>query len=116
MSLLRRAATDAIRIPLVEDGSEWIEVREEISKKERNALIKKMPARPDIEKTGMTPSEGVEFQTDLFEALAVRWSAEMPCNRDEYLGLPPEAADAVDTVLAKHFEAMIPSKEEQGKA
>jgi hypothetical protein len=115
MALLRRAATDGIKLYLTEDQSEWIEVRQEISKKERNALIKKMPARPDIQKTGMTPSEGVEFQTDLFEVLGLSWSADMPFTREEYLALPPEAADAVDQALANHFEAMIPSKEEQGK-
>lgn len=115
MPLLRLASVETEKLPISPDG-DWIEVRTEISKKERNSLIKKMPMRPDIEETGMTPSEGVEFQTELFAALALSWSAEFDCNRDNYLGLPPEAADAVDQALASHFAKMIPTKDEAGKA
>lgn len=114
MGLLRLANTAGKNLPLGDEG-DFITVREEISKKERNALISKMPLRDDLEETGLTATEGVNFQTDLFEALVIGWSAEFDCTVDNYLALPPDAADALDEVLAKYFADMMPTKEEAGK-
>ena len=113
-SLIRLARTEGINLPVGDDG-DFVIVREELTKKERNALIKKMPDRANIGETGMTVAEGVEFQNDLFEALVLGWSADMEASVENYLALPPAATDAIDEVLAKHFADMVPSKEEQGK-
>lgn len=114
MSLIRLANTTGKNLPVGDEG-DFIIVREEIDKRTRNALISKMPLRADIEETGLTATEGLTFQTDLFEALVIGWSAELDCSVENYLSLPPDATDAIDEALATYFADMMPSKEEQGK-
>jgi hypothetical protein len=115
MALLRLANSDADRRFLDEAKTEFIDVRSEISKRERNALIKMMPDRPDIEESGITVSEGVEFQSNLFELLVLGWSLDVPATVENYLSLAPDAADLIDGILATVFGAMVPSSDEQGK-
>lgn len=114
MSLIRLAKTEGKNLPFGDEG-DFIIVREELSKRDRNALMKKMPLRDDIEETGLTVSEGLDFQTDLFESLVIGWSSALDCTTENYLALPPDATDLIDEVLAQYFADMMPSKEESGK-
>lgn len=114
MSLIRLANTAGTNLPIGDEG-DYITVREEIDKRTRNALMKMMPMRDNLEETGLTIDEGLDFQTNLFEALVIGWSSDLACTTDNYLGLPPEATDAIDVVLADYFSKMMPSAEEQGK-
>ena len=114
MGLIRLANETGKNLPVGTDG-DFVIVREEISKRTRNRLILQVPQRDDIEETGLTIGEGLDFQPALFAELVIGWSAELDCNMDNYLALAPEAADAIDEVLAEYFSEMMPTKEEQGK-
>ena len=118
MGNLRKASENDITIPLdrTDPESDTITVHEELDKRQRNALMSLMPTRPDVQETGLTLAEGTEFQTALFRALVVGWSADMPCTVDEYLGLDTTSANLIDMALALHFQTMIPTKVESGKA
>jgi hypothetical protein len=116
MALLRKASTATKRIFLTDDETEWIEVRGEVSKRDRNRLFDLMPSRPDVQETGLTPQEGLAFQTDLFVALVTGWSLDDEVTAENYLSLEPEGTDMIDTKLAEHFATMVPTKEEVGKA
>lgn len=111
MALLRKAETTTTRIPLGED--EWIEVRDEIAKRDFNRFIKYLPGREVNEESKLTPAEATELQIGMFEALVVAWSADLPCDVEGYLALGTEGANAVDAALAEHFKTLNPSKEEE---
>lgn len=114
MGVLRKASQATKRIELG-DG-DWVEVKEEIAKRDRNRLFSKMPNRPDVEETGFTITEGMQFQSDLFETLVVAWSLDDPCTVENYLDLDPKGTDIIDEKLAEHFQTMLPTKAEAGKA
>jgi len=118
MGKLRKASTANINIVLDKEDpeSDTILVREELDKRKRNALMSLMPNRPDIATTGLTVAEGTEFQNELFKALVVGWSADLPCTVDEYLGLDSASTNLIDIALAEHFQTMIPTPVEAGKA
>lgn len=98
------------------DG-DWVKVREDISKRSMNHLIARMPKRDkkDVEENGLTISEGLEFQIGVFEALVTDWSLPVPATAEAYLNIKREDVEVLDELLVKHFEALVPSKEEQGK-
>ena len=113
---LKRTSGESTRIELA-DG-DWVEVRTDISKRSMNRLMSYFPSRSqeDIKENGITTEEGLEFQTGLFEVLVTAWSVDDSPSVGTYLEL--EAGDGVaelDEKLANHFEALMPSKEEQGK-
>lgn len=98
------------------DG-DWVKVREDISKRSMNRLIARMPKRTkeEVEKDGLSISEGLEFQVGVFEALVTEWSLPVPPTAEAYLNIKREDVETLDELLVKHFEALMPSKEEQGK-
>lgn len=111
-----RLANDAVKT--IDLGDEaYIKVREDISKRSMNRLLARMPKRnqDEVKETGLTIDEGLEFQIGLFEALVVEWSLDVPPSAEAYLSITREDAEGLDTALAEHFEALMPSKEEQGK-
>lgn len=109
---LRRASESVTRVDLG-DG-DWIEVRDEISKKAFRRIVRRMPNRSDI-KDGLTPDEGMEFQAALFDGLVTAWSLDAPPSVEEYEALLREDCERLDTALAEHFGRMTATKEEQGK-
>lgn len=117
-----RLATEATEtIDLGDDA--WVKVRKDISKRSMNRLLAHMPKRSqdDLKKTGLTIDEGLDFQVGLFAALVTDWSVEDDAGNkvlpteEAYLGILREDAEELDMVLAKHFEALMPTKDEQGK-
>lgn len=112
---LRLAKESTTRIDLGDDA--WVEVREDISKRSMNRLMVRMPRRSqdEVKETGLTLDEGLEFQIGLFESLVTAWSLDIVPNAEGYLSLDSEDATALDEKLAAHFEALMPTKDEQGK-
>ena len=114
---LKKASTETTQIPLGE--GDYIIVRNQVSKRVRNAVAAHLPARiigmAEDETPTLTTGEATELQTGLFEALVVGWSADAPATIDEYLDLEPEDADRIDKALAEHWQTLQPTKAE-GKA
>lgn len=120
MSILRKASTETVRIPL--DDTDYIVVRAEIAKGDFNKFIGYMPQRQiaeapaegaEPEETKLTTAEAVELQKGLFEALVVGWSLPEEPTVEAYLSLSSDAAMAVDTAVAEHFKTLQPSKAEE---
>jgi imidazole glycerol phosphate synthase subunit HisF len=102
------------------ESGDWIELRQNLSKREVNAILRVMPA--DIvngdsqQKSG---SEMVDVLTSvsetLFTNLVVGWSVDDSPNVDTYLSLPSDAANWVDKILFEHFNGQSLSGDEAGK-
>jgi hypothetical protein len=111
---LKKASLGTTRLDIGE--GDWLEVRTDISKRERNKLATYLPDRmvgdSSEEERRLTTGEAVELQTGLFAALVVGWSAELPCTVEEYLSLEPEDTDRIDTALAEHWKSLQPTKAE----
>lgn len=113
-SLLRFASADTQQLDLG-DG-EFLEVKSDISKRDFNNLIKKMPQDIDTEK-GIRPGQATDLGVALFDTLVVGWSFEgVEATVDNYLRLTRPAADAVDAKLSEHFSSLTPTEEEQTKS
>lgn len=109
MSILRKATEGTVTIKL--DDTDFIVVRSDISKREFNNLAQNMPNNGSSE--GLTIPDAVKFQKFLFETLVVGWSLDdgRPDGQD-YDELAAEAATAIDSVLATHFESLLPTSAE----
>lgn len=105
---LRRASTGTTKLDLG-DG-DFLEVAEEISKKEWNRLVAAMPA--SVAEDGLTPAQGTQFQTAIFEIFVRGWSSDAPVSVEEYLALDTESAQAVDNALMEHFNNITVKPEE----
>ena len=102
------------------ESGDWIELRQNLSKREVNAILRVMPA--DIvngdsqQKSG---SEMVDVLTSvsetLFTNLVIGWSVDDSPNVDTYLSLPSDAANWVDKILFEHFNGQSLSGDEAGK-
>ena len=112
---LRLASDTTKTIDLGDEA--WVKVRTDVSKRSMNRLLAHMPQRPqdDIKESGLTIEEGLEFQIGLFESLVVEWSLDVPPTAEAYLSIAREDAEGLDAALAEHFEALMPTKAEQGK-
>lgn len=113
MALLRLANDDTKKIAL--DKESFITVKSDISKRDFIALLKSMP-QGVTDENPLTVEQGVTFQQNLFETFIVDWSLEHPATVDNYLNLSRDAAEAVDTAIAQHFESLTPSKDEATKS
>lgn len=114
MSILRKASTDTKQLYLDAEQTEYLVVRSDLSKKEFNVLVAKMPITVgQTDSEGMTIPQATEFQKSLFEALVVGWTLDAadPTIAD-YEDLSAEGATAVDTALADHFASLLPTSAE----
>jgi len=110
MGILRTATGETKRIML--DETDYIEVRGEISKREFNLIASNMP---DTGKEGdeISLDAATKFQEFLFLTLIAGWSlGEGKPTASDYEDLTAEAANAVDTAIASHFEGIVPSSAE----
>jgi len=110
VSLLRLANSNSKRISIGDDG-DYVEVREDIDKKTFNAIILAMPEGA-AESGSLSVGEALNFSKFLFDIFVTGWSLDVPPTLDNYELLSRESADAIDTVVAKHFESLTPNKEE----
>lgn len=103
----------------LKDG-EYIEVVADISKRTFNDLVRAMPQDVDGDK-GMTPTQGTQFQSAVFEAFVKGWSVEdeggnaLPADTSVYLDLPNEFASEIDEALMDHFTNLTVKPEESKK-
>jgi hypothetical protein len=113
-SLLKFASAETTRLDLG-DG-DWLDVRSDVSKRDFNNLIKKMPQ--DIDPSGkVTMGQATDLGVALFDTLVTGWSFEgEDATVDNYLRLNRAAADVIDSKLGEHFSSLTPTKEEQTKS
>lgn len=115
MPLLRRANSIPKKIELDDEGS-YIEVSTEITKGEFNKLIEVMPNVSDEEGAEVSPVEGIRLMTDFFNVFVKGWSLDVKPSVEEYLSLPKEAGDAIDSALMEHFVSLNPGAAERKKS
>lgn len=102
------------------ESGDWIELRQNLSKREVNAILRVMPS--DVGQTtqdGKSGAEVIDMLTSvaetLFTNLVVAWSVDDSPSVDTYLSLPSEAANWIDKILFDHFNAQSLSGDEAGK-
>lgn len=101
MGILRRASKVPKRIVLDEES--YIEVTEDITRKQFNKLVDAMPSSLGDEDAEITLAQGVALQQLLFETFVVGWSLDSEPTVEEYLELPQDATLAIDSALMEHF-------------
>jgi hypothetical protein len=100
-------------------NGEYIEVVADISKRTFNDLVRAMPQ--DVSDQGMTPTQGTQFQSAVFEAFVKGWSVEdengtpLEADVDTYLSLPNEFASEIDEALMDHFTSLTVKPEDSKK-
>jgi len=120
MSVLRLASKESKRIS-IGDGDDYLEVRQDISKRDFAKLIKILPSNLDAEK-GMTLDDADNFSAGLFDLLVVGWSLKDDAGNpiiptvEVYYSLSRDAAIAVDTVLVEHFNSLTPTDDDRRKS
>lgn len=101
------------------ESGDWIELRQNLSKREVNAILRVMPADAINGVDSKNGAEMVDVLTSvaetLFTNLVVGWSVDNSPSVDTYLSLPSDAANWVDKILFDHFNAQSLTGEEQGK-
>lgn len=111
MGILRKANTETKTVYL--DESDYIVVRADISKREFNALVARMPNVNTDGEASLTIGEASAFSRVLFETLVVGWSlSEGQPTVEDYDSLAAEGANVLDTKLAEHFETLLPTSAE----
>jgi hypothetical protein len=125
MGLLKLANTGTKKI-YSEDGEDWIEVRETMSKRELNFIQTHLPpglidlqneeTRNDAKAAAiLVIHTSPEFAAILFEALVVGWSLPVPATINNYLSLESKAASWIDNELMSHYVGSQTTKDELGK-
>lgn len=101
------------------ESGDWIELRQNLSKREVNAILRVMPAEAMSASQEKSGAEMVDMLSSvaetLFTNLVVAWSVDDSPSVETYLSLPSEAANWVDKNLFDHFNAQSLSGDEAGK-
>jgi imidazole glycerol phosphate synthase subunit HisF len=101
------------------ESGDWIELRQNLSKREVNAILRVMPAEAMNASQEKSGAEMVDMLSSvaetLFTNLVVAWSVDDSPSVETYLSLPSEAANWVDKNLFDHFNAQSLSGDESGK-
>jgi hypothetical protein len=107
------------------ESGDWIEVKANVSKREVNAIAKRLPtsAYAENEDGSWTAEVAVGTAEALFGALVVGWSLPVPATVENYLALKGEPAAWIDQQLFQHFfnvqltgdEAKKPSTSPRGQ-
>lgn len=100
MGILKFASANAKRIDLG-DG-DWIEVSEDISRRDFNQIIGLMPDGWDGQNEFTLPQQ-LEFAKALFSGLVKGWSLPDQPTIDNYLRLDRESSGVIDRALTQHF-------------
>lgn len=103
---LRLATAESKRIDL--GDADYIEVVQDISKRDFNSLIAKMPQDVDEDK-GLSPVQGTVFYEALFAVFVKGWSLDVPATVENYLSLDRESAEKIDEAMTRHFADMTVS-------
>lgn len=119
--MLRLAGANRKRIDLG-DG-DWIEVKQELSKREFMQLVQSLPEEvqrkaedTEADTVSFKVRDAVAFVEALFQVCVTDWSLEgVEPTIDNYARLARESADQIDALLMDHFKELVPSKAEEGK-
>lgn len=114
MAILRLANRNNKKINLDDEGS-YIEVANDITKRDFNRLIEIMPDTIDEEK-GISIKQGTDLTAGFFDVFVKGWSLEVPATVESYLDLPRESAEAIDAKLMEHFTNLTPGEAETKKS
>ena len=102
------------------DSGDWIELRQNLSKREVNAILRVMPSEAiNASQDNKSGADMVDMLSSvaetLFTNLVVGWSVDDSPNVETYLSLPSDAANWVDKILFEHFNSQSLSGDEAGK-
>lgn len=113
---LRLASQNTKRVAIGEE--DYIEVLEDISRREFGRLLKVLPRDTD----NLTPESAEGFTLALFELFVKGWSVcdsegnPVPATEENYFLLSREAAGLIDAAVIEHFNSLTPSAAEQSKS
>ena len=88
------------------DSGDWIELRQNLSKREVNAILRVMPSE------AINASQDQKSGADMVDMLS---SVAETLFTNTYLSLPSDAANWVDKILFEHFNSQSLSGDEAGK-
>lgn len=111
---LRLVSKATTRLNIGEDG-DWIDVREDISRREFNALISGLPAQ-DIQDGNIDFAVASTFAEGLFNVFVDAWSLDVPPSVENYNELTRESATLIDTTISEYFNSLTPDTQELEKS
>lgn len=117
MGFLKLADQTAVKRYTHEEG-DWVELREQLTKKEMNFLLRVTPdsmIEPDKDSNIAVLKDAPGMAEHLFATCVVSWSLDIEPTVENYLALDPQAGSWLDGVLYGHINTMNLTKEEQGK-
>lgn len=117
MGFLKLADQTAVKRYTHEEG-DWVELREQLTKKEMNFLLRVTPdsmIEPDKDSNIAVLKDAPGMAEHLFATCVVGWSLDIEPTVENYLALEPQAGSWLDGVLYGHINTMNLTKEEQGK-
>ena len=117
---LRLVSRDTKRIAIGEE--DYIEVREDISRREFNQLLSSLTSRGAVDAESIDMETATAFSDALFTAFVVDWSVvgddgkPVDANLENYGLLSREASLLVEQAITKHFQSLTPDNEEATKS
>jgi hypothetical protein len=118
---LRLVPKTTVRLDIGDDG-DYIDVREDISRRQFNALLGKLPAEGLGDEGTISFSVASTFSEGLFDAFVEGWSVEdakgkpVAATVDNYNELSRESSQLIDTAISEHFNSLTPDSQEQDKS
>lgn len=113
---LRLVTRSTRRIDLSEEG-DWIEVKEDISRRDFNRILSTLPQGSDgVDEDSITFGVADEFAQGLFEVFVTAWSLDVPPTLDNYNLLTRDSATEIDSAITDHFNSLTPTQEESTKS
>ena len=117
MGILRKATITEIKIPLGDDGEDFIVVKSDLAMGDWEQLAIDMPDK--AEGVDLTTSEGIGLGHTLFELFVTKWSLPESATIEAYKSLDRDAASAVTQAVVKHFQSLnnsnLEEKESKGR-
>lgn len=117
---LRLVSRNTKRIAIGEE--DFIEVREDISRREFNKLLSTLVSRGAIDAEHIDMETATAFSDALFSAFVVDWSVvdekgkSVECTLENYGMLSRDASVLVEQAITAHFQSLTPDNEEATKS
>ena len=111
---LRLVSKATTRLDIGDDG-DYIMVRDDISRREFNQLLKTLPTG-GVTDDNISFEVASEFSQGLFDVFVEGWSLDVPATVDNYNELTRDSATMIDTAISEHFNRLTPDSQEQTKS
>lgn len=113
---LRLVSNDRIKIEL--EDNDWLEVKEDMSRRDFNRIIATLPVtREGLDTDAIDLEAATGFSEALFDVFVTGWSLEgVEPNVENYQRLSRESSQTIDTALSEHFNKMTVSDEDATKS